>query len=205
MKTLVKNTLLLGVLSAIVFLSCDRRTTEERWEAEIRYFFMQHQEDYQSYEPLSFQKIDLAFLESQEPIQKALLVLQDTTRQRVKQLHLANLSDQVESISSFGEKFSIDRIDDYLKTRAAAEGLLSRKLKSPSEAYQASLRSERSALELLENILSQFSLSIYSIDFENDPIIYFHRYKLDDEERSAVFELNRESGEVLSFKELGVV
>ena len=202
MKTLVKNTLMLSAIATLVFLSCDRRTTEERWQAEIRYFFMQHQEDYQSYEPLSFQKIDLAFLESQEPIQKALLVLQDTTRQRVKQLYLANLSDQVESISSFSENFSIDRIDDYLKTRALAEGLLSKKIKNSSSAYQQALTSEQSALDLLENILSQFSLSIYSLDFENDPVIYFHQYKLDDEERSAVFELDRESAEVISFREM---
>ena len=202
MKTLVKNTLMLSAIATLVFLSCDRRTTEERWQAEIRYFFMQHQEDYQSYEPLSFQKIDLAFLESQEPIQKALLVLQDTTRQRVKQLYLANLADQVESISSFRENFSIDRIDDYLKTRALAEGLLSKKIKNSSSAYQQALTSEQSALDLLENILSQFSLSIYSLDFENDPVIYFHQYKLDDEERSAVFELDRESAEVISFREM---
>lgn len=202
MKTLVKNTLMLSAIATLVFLSCDRRTTDERWQAEIRYFFMQHQEDYQSYEPLSFQKIDLAFLESQEPIQKALLVLQDTTRQRVKQLYLANLADQVESISSFSENFSIDRIDDYLKTRASAEGLLSKKIKNSSSAYQQALASEQSALDLLENILSQFSLSIYSLDFENDPVIYFHQYKLDDEERSAVFELDRESAEVISFREM---
>ena len=202
MKALGKNLLLMTAIVVLAFFSCDRRSEAQKFEGQIRLFFMQHQEDYNSYEPVSFQKIDLAFLEKQEPIQRALLVLQDTTQQRMKQLLLANLSDQVDNIASFGEQFSIDQIDDYLKTRASAEGLLSKSKMNPAPAYKQALAKEQAALDLLENLLSQFSLSIYSIDFENDPVIYFHQYKLDEEERSAVFELDRVKGNVISFKEL---
>lgn len=203
MKTLSKNGLLLGAMVAFVFLSCDKRTDEEKWEAQIRSFFYEYKEDVQAYVPLRYQKIDLAFLENQDLIKDALLVLQDTTRQRVRQLHLANLSDEVEHISAFSEPFHIDKIDDYLKLRASAEGRLSRKQKTHSETYQQALALEQSALDNLESLLSQFNLSIYSIDFENDPVIYFHEYRMDNKDRSAVFELDRESEAVISFREIG--
>lgn len=188
---------------AFVFLSCDKRTDEEKWEAQIRSFFYEYKEDVQAYVPLRYQKIDLAFLENQDLIKDALLVLQDTTRQRVRQLHLANLSDEAEHISAFSEPFHIDKIDDYLKLRASAEGRLSRKQKTHSETYQQALALEQSALDNLESLLSQFNLSIYSIDFENNPVIYFHEYRMDNKDRSAVFELDRESEAVISFREIG--
>lgn len=202
MKTLAKNGFLLGALAAFVFLSCDRRSDEEKWEGQIRAFFYEYKDDSHSYVPLRYQKIDLAFLADQAPIQKALLVLQDTTRQRVKQLHLANLSDKVESISTFTQPFPIDQVDDYLKLRAAAEGQLSRKNKRPSEAYQLALAKEESALKDLEHLLSQFNLSIYSIDFNSRPVIYFHEYRMNGDDKSAVFELDRENNSVISFREL---
>lgn len=202
MKRLLKNTLLLGAIATLAFFSCDQRTDEEKWEAQIRRFFYEYKEDVQAYVPLRYQKIDLVFLENQDVIKEALLVLQDTTRQRVKQLHLANLSDEIEKISTFSEPFHLDHIDDYLKLRASAEGRLNRKLKTHSETYQQTLAREQSALDNLESLLSQFNLSIYSIDFENDPVIYFHEYRMNDEDRSAVFELDREKGNVISFREI---
>ncbi|NVJ46419.1 MAG: hypothetical protein HWE07_04800 [Cytophagia bacterium] len=205
MKAVWKNLFLFSALAFVAFFSCDQRTDEEKWEAQIRGFIYEYKDEVQSYVPLRYQKIDLAFLENQEVIKDALLVLQDTTRQRVRQLHLANLSDQVENISAFSEPFHLDKIDDYLKLRASAEGRLSRKQKPHSETYQQALALEQSALDNLESLLSQFNLSIYSIDFEDDPVIYLHEYRMNDEDRSAVFELDRESSEILSFKELGVV
>ena len=202
MNRFFKNMGLLFGLSLMVFLACDKRPTDERWQAEIRYFFLQHQEDYTSYEPLDFQKIDLAFLESQQPIQKALLVLQDTTKMRIQQLHLANETDEIELLASFSEPFSIDLIDEYLKVRASAEGKLSKHGTKLNEAYAQALLDEEDAVEQLAYILGQFSLSIYSLDFENDPIIFWHRYLLDEEERSAIFELDRASAEVISFREV---
>lgn len=202
MKTISKNILLFSALATLAFFSCDQRTDEEKWEAQIRGFFYEYKDEVQSYVPLRSQKIDLAFLENQEVIKDALLVLQDTTRQRVKQLHLANLSDEVENISAFSEPFHLDHIDDYLKLRASAEGHLNRKLKAHSSAYQQALAKEQSALDNLESLLSQFNLSIYSIDFENDPVIYFHEYRMNDEDRSAVFELDRKKGNVISFREI---
>ncbi|WP_420384727.1 hypothetical protein [Roseivirga sp.] len=202
MKALFKNLLLLTALATLTFLSCDSRTEDEKWQAEIRYFFMQHNDDYRSYEPVSFQKIDLAYLESQEPIQKALLVLQDTTKMRVKELQLARLFETADEVMPFAQKFSIDQIDDYIKIKASVEGALKRKGNEASEAYQQALRQEENALNLLSDVLSHFNLSIYSIDFANDPVIYFHEYLLDYMPRSAVFELNRESAEVISFREV---
>lgn len=190
---------LLFGLSLMVFLACDKRTTDERWQAEIRYFFLQHQDDYTTYLPLDFQKIDLAFLESQQTIQKALLVLQDTTKMRIEQLHLAN---EIELLASFIQPFSIDRIDEYLKARASAEGKLSKHSIELNETFARALLEEENALEQLASILGQFNLSIYSLDFENDPIIFWHRYLLDGEERSAIFELDRASAEVISFREM---
>lgn len=202
MKALSKKLLVISAMVGLVFFSCDKRTAEEKWESEIRSFFYEYKDDAQVYVPLRYQKIDLAFLADQAPIQKALLVLQDTTRQRVRQLHLANLSHQVEGISTFMQPFQIDRVDDYLKLRASAEGELSRKGKSYSEAYQLALANEQLALSELEHLLGQFNLSIYSIDFENNPVIYFHEYIMDDEDRSAIFELDRENGSVVSFREI---
>lgn len=202
MKALSKNLLVISAMVGLVFFSCDKRTAEEKWESEIRSFFYEYKDDAQAYVPLRYQKIDLAFLADQAPIQKALLVLQDTTRQRVRQLHLANLSHKVEGVSTFMQPFQIDQVDDYLKLRASAEGELSRKGKSYSEAYQLALANEQLALNELEHLLGQFNLSIYSIDFENNPVIYFHEYRMDDEDRSAVFELDRENGSVVSFREI---
>lgn len=202
MKAVWKNLFLFSALAFVAFFSCDQRTDEEKWEAQIRGFIYEYKDEVQSYVPLRYQKIDLAFLENQEVIKDALLVLQDTTRQRVRQLHLANLADEVENISVFSEPFHLDKIDDYLKLRASAEGRLSRKQKPHSETYQQALALEQRALDNLESLLSQFNLSIYSIDFENDPVIYFHEYRMNDEDRSAVFELDRKKGNVISFREI---
>ena len=202
MKTLIKNSLLLGTIASFALLSCDNRTAEEKWEAQIRAFFYEYKDDSQSYVPLRFYKVDAAFLNNQQTVQTALLVLQDTTRQRVKQLHLTNLSDKVESISAFTQPFQIDRLDGYLKLRASAEGELRRKQKSYSESYQLVLAKEELAIETLGKLLGQFNLSIYSIDFENQPIIYFHEYRINGEDMSAVFELDRENNRVISFKEV---
>lgn len=193
---------LLFGLSLMVFLACDKRPTDESWQAEIRYFFLQHQDDYTSYVAIDFQKIDLEFLESQQTIQKALLVLQDTTKMRMQQLHLANETNEIELLTSFSEPFSIDRIDEYLKVRASAEGKLNKHNIELNETFAKALLEEENALEQLASILGQFNLSIYSLNFENDPIIFWHRYLLDGEERSAIFELDRASAEVISFREM---
>ncbi len=204
MTSISKNVYLFLGLSLVVFLACDRRSDEDKWEAEIRYFFYQHQEDYTSYVPVNFQKIDLAFLESQQPIQEALLVVQDTTKMRIEQMNLAHLSAEVEQLISFSQPFAIDEIDDFLKVRASADRQLSERSKTRSTAYEQALIKEESAINQLANILAKFNLSIYSIDFETDPVIYSHQYEMDGVERSAIFELDKESAEILAFKELGV-
>ncbi len=198
MKVILRNSLLVGLISTFVLLSCDNISDEQKWEGAIQTFIYEHEEDFYNYRALGFQKIDKAFFEKQGVIRESLLILQDTTQRRVSQLHLANLSEEAEKLQPYTSTFDIDQIDEFLSIRAQID----QNLEIDNPEFEALLKTEEATITYLDQILSTFNLSIYSLDFENQDVIYFHEFLMDGEERSAIIEVGRDTHEVISFKEL---
>ena len=196
MKVFFKNAVLAILLVAFVILSCNKRTDEQQWEAAITAFIYEHEEDFYNYRAVSFQKIDRAFLGGQEVIQRSLMSLQDTTQRKVSHLLLANLAEEAEKLQPFTSSFEVDQIDDFIKVNA----LINRSIDLSSSDIDAIRREEQETIAFLDQVFSAFNLSVYNLDFEEQPVIYFHEFLLNGEERSGVFEVDRENMKVLSFR-----
>lgn len=179
------------------FFACHVNPEEES-ERAIKRFIVEMAEDYQTYSSKSFQKIDRAFLEDQEVIQRSLLALQDTTQRKVQELRLANLAQEAEKLIPFTNALSVDQLDDLLKVRVQLNQHL--KEENISEAYREALNEEEGTIEFLDQVLSHFNLSVYSLDLESEAVIYYHEFLMDGEERSGIFEVEKENQEVLSFR-----
>jgi len=201
----VRNLSLVFGLIALVFMSCDKRTDEEKWLAEIRYFIMLQADDFESYQALDFQKIDLDFFMSDEEVQKSLVVLQDTTSIKLRYYSiLENASDQL--ISNLSERvtdFPIDAVDEFQLQNARLDKALANHFKDlPKALLNANVRGQV-ALAKLNDKLGSYGLSIYNINLtDGDNIIYHHSFRLKGLDHTGIFELNKETFEVTSFKEI---
>lgn len=205
-KKTYRNLLLSFGLITFVFLSCDKRPDNEKWMAEIRYFIMIQADDFKSYQAIDFQQIDLDFLMSQGEIQASIMVLQDTTRTKLRYYAtLENASDQL--ISKLSERltdFPIDYVDEFQFENARLDKALSQHFDKTPEVIAAANSKMQAALAQLNTRLGAYGLSIYNINLtDGDAVFYYHTFQLQGNEHSGVFELNKETMEVESFKEIG--
>lgn len=204
-KRIYKNLLLALSLVTLVLLSCDNRTDEEKWQAEIRYFIMLQADDFDSYQSIDFQKIDLAFFQSNTEIQKSLMALQDTTRTKLR--YYATIDQPSESlVGNLSQRlldFKVDQVDEFLIENIRLDKALNKHFETlPAELIAAKAKEEE-ALNILNNQLAAFNLSIYNINLtDGNSVFYYHQFELEGDRHSGIFELNRESLEVLSFKEI---
>lgn len=193
-------------LVAFVLLSCDKRSDDEKWKAEIRYFIMTQSDDFNSYEGKEFQQIDLDFLMSNTEIQKSLAVLQDTTRTKLKHYALLeNASEQL--ISKLSERlsdFPVDYVDEFQFENVRLDKALQDHYKTLPESLSSIAVKQEEALSVLNTALSAYGLSIYNINLTGgDAVFYYHSFQLQGNDHIGVFELNKETLEVQSFKEIG--
>ena len=200
------NLLLSLGLFTLVFLSCDKRSDDEKWQAEIRYFIMIQADDFDSYQAGEFQQIDLDFLMSNTEIQKSLLVLQDTTRTKLKYYStLENTSPKlIAQLSESLNDFPIDYVDEFQFDNARLDKALRHHYQDMPESLLTIETKQQEALSILNTELSAYGLSIYNINLtDGDAVFYYHSFLLQGTEHTGVFELNKETLEVQSFKEVG--
>lgn len=206
-KKTYKNLILAFGLIAFVFLSCDKRPDNEKWMAEIRYFIMIQADDFDSYQAIDFQQIDTNFLMSNAEIQKSLMVLQDTTRTKLKYYGvLESTSPQlISKLSESLNEFPIDYVDEFLFENARLDKALRDHYKNLPETLLTIEAKQQAALSVLNRELSAYGLSIYNINLtDGDAVFYYHTFQLQGNEHAGVFELNKETMEVESFKEITV-
>lgn len=210
MKRKVLSNGILGVmLLALGLTACDQRKEEDRIQAEIRYFILEHLENDIAYNPVRFQRIDNNFLSSDMDLMTSVLAIQDTVRTK---LNLAlDYSVEFESpliniFLSMENNFEIDVIDELIMENVKLDNALKTKLnhKPLPENYRAQQQLFANQLFDINNALSHFNLSAYHIDLSgNASTFYLHEYQLNQGQSiTTVFELNTESLEVLSFKDI---
>ena len=210
-KTFRKNILLALVLTAFSLFSCDRRNDEDRFQAEIRYFILEHLDNDIAYHPIRFQRIDNDFLSSDMTLMTSVLAIQDTVRTKVNMA--LNFSVEFESpviqaFLSMENNFEIDLIDELILENVKLDNALKAKLKSNQKTFPENYRAQQQLftdqLFAINNALSHFNLSAYHLDLSGKvSTFYLHEYQLNQAQNiTTVFELNTKSLEVLSFKDI---
>ncbi|MFY0591663.1 hypothetical protein [Roseivirga sp.] len=205
LKKLTRNIIMLFSIMAVVCLSCDQRSDEEKWMAEIRYFIMIQADDFKSYEAIDFQKIDVDFLMSNKEIQSSLVTLQDTTRTKLRfYARLENASNQlIDDLTQRAHDFSIDNVDEFQLEKAKMDKALSDHFQNLPETLSIANRKEQKALNTINKSLEAYGLSIYNINLtDGKSVFYLHSFRLKSRSHKGIFELNKETLEVSSFKEI---
>ena len=204
-KKLWCNAFLGFCLVGFTLLSCDLRTEEEKWQAEISYFIMQQANDYENYQARDFQRINREFLESHTLIYQNLMVLKDTTRTKLNYYNVLEDPDE-ELVASLQKKllsFPVDQLDEFLIEKAALDRALNAQMAAVPKAVTEARSKERQALTVLSKQLAHYNLSIYNIDLDGGPNVYYlHKFQMHNTPKSGVFELDKATGQVISFKEI---
>tara|TARA_R110001592_G_scaffold60125_7_gene182770 strand:+ start:165 stop:803 length:639 start_codon:yes stop_codon:yes gene_type:complete len=203
---------ILGVLLlALGLTACDQRNDEDKFQAEIRYFILEHLEDDIAYSPVRFQRIDNNFLSSDMDLMTSVLAIQDTVRTKLNlalDYSVEFESPLINAFLSMENNFEIDLIDELILENIKLDNALKAKLKVNQNTFPESYRAQQQLftdqLSEINNTLSHFNLSAYHIDLSGKAsTFYLHEYQLNQAQSiTTVFELNTESLEVLSFKDI---
>ena len=208
-RKVLSNGIMCLMLLALGFTACDQRNDEDKFQAEIRYFILEHLENDIAYTPVRFQRIDNNFLSSDLKLMTSVLAIQDTVRTKMN-LALDHFvvfeSPIITAFLGMENNFEIDLIDELILENVKLDSALKSKLKHKSlpKNYRAQQQLFNDQLFDINNALSHFNLSAYHIDLSGKAsTFYLHEYQLNQEQSiTTVFELNTESLEVLSFKDI---
>jgi hypothetical protein len=200
-----------GLLVILAICSCDLRTEEDKFQSEIRFFILEHLDNSSEYNPLSFQRIDNAFLSSDIELATSIMAVQDTVRTKLNlalDYSVVFESPLFDAFLAMENEFEIDLMDELIlenvKLDKAVKSKLKTKVPDDSKGYLAQQQIFSDQLSAINNRLSNFNLSAYHIDLSGKAsTFYLHEYQLNQEQsNTTVFELNTESLEVLSFKDI---
>tara|TARA_R110001599_G_scaffold227688_2_gene426748 strand:+ start:516 stop:1148 length:633 start_codon:yes stop_codon:yes gene_type:complete len=201
---------ILGVmLLALSLTACDQRNDEDKFQAEIRYFILEHLENDIAYKPVRFQRIDNNFLSSDMTLMTSVLAIQDTVRTKLNlalDYSVVFESPLINDFLGMENNFEIDLIDELILENIKLDNALKAKInhKPLPENYRAQQQLFTDQLFDINNALSHFNLSAYHIDLSgNASTFYLHEYQLNQGQSiTTVFELDTKSLEVLSFKDI---
>lgn len=210
-KKISLNLFVYSLVLTLVLCACGREATEENFQNEIRYFILEHLEDEIEYTALSFQKIDNDFLSSDTELATSILAVQDSVKAK---LHIALQyaidfeSDVMKKFLTAQNRFEVDLIDELIfenvrLDKAVKLGLNNKGLSLPEQYYNEQQVFSNAILDTNQR-LQFFNLSAYHLDLNGDKSVYYlHQFRFGhNHNRSIVFELDTESLEVLSFKEI---
>ena len=206
---LVTLVILLGL--TVVDFGQNKRTFEE----EISFFIIENLEGEVKYTPQGFSEVNEAFLLSKSEIYDPFLIMQDSIQNQLGllgQIYLSNtLTELVNNAKIESANLRLKTITNYLKLDAK----LKRILKDEEIAYkriQDLLYEEEvkmhSAINDLNTALSTYNLSVFNLNLDqSETVIYLHNFLLSDPingsyNQQSVFELNRLTKKIVSFKEI---
>ncbi|OEK07073.1 hypothetical protein BFP71_05290 [Roseivirga misakiensis] len=173
--------------------------------AEIRYFIMTQTDDFKHYKAIDFEKIDVDFLMAKGDIQKSLTVLQDTTRIKLGfYSRIENASDQlITELSGKVNGLTVDEVDEFQFQNARLNKALADHFDELPKAILSANQKQEIALTELNTSLSAYGLSIYNINLtDGENVFYYHRFQIKNQSYEGIFELNKKTLEVSSFKEI---
>lgn len=199
------------MLLALGLTACDQRNDGDRFQAEIRYFILEHLEDDIAYRPVRFQRIDNSFLSSDVTLMTSVLAIQDTVRTKLNMALDHSVVFESSVINAFlgmEDGFEIDLIDELILENIKLDNAVKAKLKLNEQPFPKSYLVQQQLftdqLFDINNTLSHFNLSAYHMDLSGrKSIFYIHEYQLNQAQSiTTIFELDTESLEVLSFKDI---
>ena len=197
---ILKNISLALVLASLS-LACHKSNTDEDRQRAISFFIMEMADDFDSYLPTNFQKIDVDFLESQIAIYEQFVIVQDTTQKRLQLIDCFNLKLPDQQAFFRKANYHLDDVDELLIFNAQLDLILE---SSNHSLDKDVLLSEKVALQRLNKYLGLYNLSIYALDLSGkENTYYYHKFELGGELKEAIFEIDHQTENILSFKEIG--
>ena len=177
-------------------------------------FIADNLEEGTTYRPIVVKRIDESMLLSQPAVNEAYATIIDSIGNQLELLSGQYISldfqNQLQAATDFSSQLNLQNLVDYMPLDAALKRVAKKPghldKKQMAALYQEETRMH-TAINELNAALGQYNLSVFSLDLgeESNPI-YWHRFELSNElgssEHISVFELENESGEVLSFKEI---
>ncbi|MGW8121724.1 hypothetical protein ACV07N_03615 [Roseivirga echinicomitans] len=199
------------MIVALGFTACELKSDEDRFQSEIRYFILEHLDNDIAYNPIRFQAIDNGFLSSDVVLITSVLAIQDTVRTKLNlalDQSVAFKSPLLDAFLAMENNFEIDLIDEIMLENIKLDKAVQSKLKANSRSvpkgYLAQQQLFTDQLFAINHRLNHFNLSAYHLDLSGKTAtFYLHEYQLNQGQSiTTVFELNTESLEVLSFKDI---
>jgi len=213
-KKLIGN-LLLGALVITLGLSfIDFGKTAKSDEDIISCFVNDNLEAETTYRSIAFKRVDEQMLMNQPGIGTAYATVVDSIDRQLRMLGSEYVSldfqNSLQAAGDYANQLNLQNLAGYLPLDAG----LKRAVKKPGvldKSLKAALYKEETrmheAINQLNSELGTYNLSVFSLNLGDDSNpIYWHQYELSDAAGSSahesVFELERESGTIVSFKEI---
>lgn len=199
-----------GLLVLLAICSCDLRSDEDKFQSEIRFFILEHLDNPNEYNPLSFQRIDNGFLSSDQALSTSIMAVQDTVRTKLSLVSNwveEDRNDIIERFLAANDNFEFDLLDELIFENVSLDKQMERYLSKTSTSvlkeYKIQQQRFNDQILQLNQQLKAFNLSAYHIDLSGKASVhYFHQYALGTAQMATVFELSTENLEVLSFKDI---
>lgn len=193
---------LLLISGIVIFINVDTRTTEQQRLDAIAWFIYSQTGEFDNYEALYFLEITNEMLLEDLQLRTQIAVVADTLNQKVTLLeHFDKLPESWHHEIAQFNQLQPDQIDEWMQFKVKIDLPL---IALDDHRVQPILEKETAALDLIEAKLHALNLSIHSIDLSGEKSIhYLHRFALDGKEAFSVFEIDANTDEVISYKEIG--
>ena len=213
-KKLIGNLILLALVITLGFSFIDFGGKARTHEEAISDYISANLEEDTQYRPIVFKRIDENMLMNEPGIHTAFATIIDSIHMQLSMLSTNYISldfqNSLEAADDYRNDLNLENLAGYLPLDAQMKRQL-KQASTLSEEKRAALYQEETrmhqAISDLNAALGRYNLSLFSLNLgaDSNPI-YWHQYQLNDEAGSsvgqAVFELEKESGEILSFKEI---
>ena len=199
-----------GLLVILAICACDLRTEEDKFQSEIRFFILEHLDNPSEYNPLSFQRIDNAFLSSDIELATSIMAVQDTVRTKLSLVSSFLQQDEngiMHRFLSANDNFEFDLLDELIFENVSLDKQVKESMGTNSlsvlEDYKIQQQRFNDQILQLNQQLNTLNLSVFHIELSGKTSVhYLHQYQLGDQPLTTVFELSTENLEVLSFKDI---
>jgi predicted RNA-binding protein with RPS1 domain len=199
-----------GLLVLLAICSCDLRSDEDKFQSEIRFFILEHLDNPSEYNPLSFQRIDNAFLSSDQELATSIMAVQDTVRTKLSlasNLLAEDTNDIMHRFLSASDNFEFNLLDELIFENLSLDKQMEKSLNKSSDSiledYKIQQQLFNDQILQLNQQLNTLNLSVFHMDLSGKASVhYFHQYELGTAQMATVFELSTENLEVLSFKDI---
>jgi len=207
-KKVFRNILLLGLVVVLSLTVIDFNTSKPSFEEAIGYFIQENLEGGVSYSPLETHQVNEQFLNGLTDVQESFITVRDSINNQLGLISTFNSTTNTELIEAklLFENLSISSLNQYLIIDARLKSQI--KTKQLKDLIREEELKMHEGLDNLNIALSAYNVSVFNLNFEtSESHIYFHKFRLnsgsnDPTNHEGIFELDKKTKAVLSFKEI---